>query len=58
VFGKGIPFFKLFGFEVRIDVSWIILAILITWSVATGFFPYRYRYLSPATYWWMGLLVP
>jgi Zn-dependent protease len=41
---------------VRIDVSWIILAILITWSLATGFFPYRYRYLSPATYWWIGFI--
>jgi hypothetical protein len=29
MFGKRIDLFKLFGFEVRIDLSWVILAILI-----------------------------
>jgi Zn-dependent protease len=47
--------FKLFGFEVRLDASWIFLAILITWSLATGIFPHEYPGLSAASYWWMGL---
>jgi len=55
MFGRGITIFKLFGFEVRIDPSWIFIAILVTWSLASGFFPYQYRYLSPATYWYMGV---
>lgn len=54
MFGRAIPLFKLLGFEVRVDLSWIILAVLITWSLAKGFFPYYYPGFNSATYWWMG----
>jgi Zn-dependent protease/CBS domain-containing protein len=30
---------SLFGFEVKIDPSWFLIAALITWSLATGVFP-------------------
>ena len=55
MFGKSIKLFTLFGFEVKIDLSWFILAILITWSLAEGVFPVYYRGLATATYWWMGI---
>lgn len=55
MFGKRITLFRLFNFEVRIDVSWLVIGILITWSLAKGLFPYRYKDLSEATYWWMGV---
>jgi Zn-dependent protease/predicted transcriptional regulator len=55
MFGKRITIFKLLGFEVRIDISWVFLACLITWSLAQGFFPYYLKNLSKATYWWMGV---
>jgi Zn-dependent protease/predicted transcriptional regulator len=56
MFGKSIKLFKLFGFQVNIDLSWLILAVLVTWSLAMGYFPYRYAYLSQTTYWIMGAL--
>ena len=56
MFGKGITVFKLFGFEVRIDASWIFIVVLVTWTLALGFFPYRYSGLSKGTYWWMGII--
>ena len=56
MFGRRFNLFKLFGFEVRIDLSWIIIAALITWSLAVGFFPFRYRDLSPQIYWLMGVV--
>jgi len=56
MFGKRITLFKLFGFSVRIDISWIIIAILITWSLALGLFPQYYKDLSKATYWLMGAI--
>ena len=56
MFGKRISLFKLFGFDVRIDLSWIILAALIAWSLAVGFFPFRYRNLSEEIYWVMGVI--
>ncbi len=55
MFGKQIRLFKLLGFEVKLDFSWFILAILITWSLAKGFFPHYFKDLPNATYWWMGV---
>jgi Zn-dependent protease/predicted transcriptional regulator len=55
MFGKRITLFKLLGFEVHIDMSWLIIALLITWSLAKGLFPSNYQDLPPATYLWMGL---
>lgn len=55
MFGKRISLFKLLGFEVRLDFSWFILGVLITWSLAKGFFPYYYNDLTNSTYWWMGV---
>jgi len=55
MFGKQIRLFKLLGFEVKLDFSWFILAILITWSLAKGFFPQYFKDLPNATYWWMGV---
>jgi Zn-dependent protease/CBS domain-containing protein len=56
MFGKRIKLFKIFGFEVGIDWSWIILAILIAWSLSVGFFPFRYKSLPTQTYWVMGIV--
>jgi Zn-dependent protease/CBS domain-containing protein len=53
--GKSITLFKLLGFEVRMDVSWFILALLIVWSLAQGLFPVYFKNLSALTYWWMGI---
>jgi Zn-dependent protease len=55
MFGNKIRLFKLFGFEVNIDPSWLIIAFLIVWSLSSGLFPYYYPRLSAAAYWWMGI---
>ncbi|MGD1877486.1 MAG: M50 family metallopeptidase [Kiloniellaceae bacterium] len=52
--GRHITLFELLGFKIRVDVSWLFLAVLITWSLAMGVFPVWYEGLNPATYWWMG----
>jgi Zn-dependent protease len=56
MFGKRIDLFKLFGFEVRIDLSWVVLAILVAWSLSAGLFPFHYKGLSPQAYWIMGIV--
>jgi len=56
VFGKKFTLFRLFGFEVGIDPTWIILAILVAWSLSTGYFPFYYRNLSTEAYWIMGII--
>jgi Zn-dependent protease len=55
MFGKRITLFRLLGFEVHVDPSWLILAVLITWSLAVGLFPHYYQGLAHATYWLMGI---
>ncbi len=55
MFGKRVKIFKLLGFEVRLDLSWFLIAIFITWSLSVGLFPYFYKDLSPQTYWFMGI---
>jgi len=55
MFGKRIKLFRLVGFQVSIDVSWIILAILVAWSLSMGYFPFQYRNLSVQAYWIMGI---
>lgn len=56
MFGTRIKLFKLLGFEVRIDLSWLLIAALIVWSLASGLFPYYYEGLSRSTYWIMGVI--
>ncbi len=54
MFGKGITLITLFGFKVKIDLSWLILGFLITWSLAQSVFPRFYEDLPAAAYWVMG----
>ena len=54
MFGQRIKIFSLLGFEVRVDLSWIVLAVLVTWSLARGVFPDYFENLSERTYWFMG----
>ena len=55
MFGKRFKLFRLLGFEVRIDLSWLVLGFFITWSLARGLFPLQYKNLPTETYWWMGI---
>lgn len=55
MFTKRFRLFQLLGFDIYIDLSWFLIAILITWSLATALFPHFYPDLTSAVYWWMGL---
>lgn len=54
MFGRRIHLFTVYGFKIRLDASWFILAVLVTWSLATGFFPVVVPNLSPTAYWLLG----
>ena len=56
MFSKRINLFKLLGFQVRIDLSWIIIAVLVAWSLSEGLFPFQVQGLSTRTYWIMGIV--
>ncbi|MFO7821851.1 MAG: site-2 protease family protein [Lentisphaeria bacterium] len=55
MFGKGLKIFSIAGFDVKIDFSWLIIGLLVTWSLADGIFPQFYDGLATRTYWLMGL---
>ena len=54
MFGKQVTLFELLGFKVRVDASWLLLAVLVVWSLAEGLFPERHPGLSASTYWLLG----
>src|SRR5436305_2108800 len=55
MFLHRIKLFTIFGFEIRLDASWLFLAVLIVWSLATGLFPQTAPGLPANQYWWMGV---
>ncbi len=46
---------KIAGIEIYIHISWIVIVVLLTWSLAVGWFPV-YRGWSTATYWVVGFI--
>ncbi len=42
-------------FEFFIHLPLIWQSVVISWTLATGIFPYYYKYLSAPVYWWMGV---
>jgi len=55
MFGRPFPLFRVFGFDVRADPSWLVVVALAVWTLSRHFFPDRYRGLAEAAYWLMGL---
>ena len=54
MFTNRMKLFSLLGFPIYVDASWLILAVLITWSLAQGWFPHYYPDLPANSYWFMG----
>ncbi len=55
MFGENFRLFRVLGFDIRANVTWLFLALLITWSLAAGFFPAVFPDLEPAMYWLMAV---
>lgn len=55
MFGKAFPLFRLFGFSVKADPSWLIIVALIVWTLAAFYFPQLVPEQRPQVYWIMGL---
>ena len=50
MFRHSLKLFELFGFSIRVDASWFVIAALIIWSLSAGYFPQIAPGLSQATY--------
>lgn len=54
---KGsLQLFKVAGIQVEIDYSWIIIAMLVWWSLSAGYFPSYYPGHAATSYWMVGAL--
>lgn len=52
---KRFHIFNLAGVPIGIDISWFIIAGLLSWTLAGGYFPSLYPGLPSSFYWVMGL---
>lgn len=53
--GSSLRLGRVFGVELRLDSSWFIIFVLITWSLASHYFPMAHPGWAQAMYWAMGL---
>ena len=53
---RGVKIFKIAGIQVRLDYSWLIIFLLVLWSLSAGYFPRNYPDQSTGTYWLAGLV--
>lgn len=56
MFSYRFDLFRAFGIPIRIDLSWFLVALLITWSLAANVFPQTRAGLSTGLYWVLGAL--
>lgn len=52
---QGFRLGSLFGFEIRVDLSWLLIFFLILWTLTVNLFPATYPGLSGSTYIVMGI---
>ena len=47
---------RVFGIPVFVHASWLVIFVLVAWTLATGYFPERHPNLSSGAYWARGLI--
>jgi Zn-dependent protease len=47
---------RILGIPIRLNASWFLIAILVTWTLATGYFPQENPGWTPTTYWVVGAI--
>jgi len=52
----GFNLFKIAGIQITVDYSWLIIFVLVVWSLSAGYFPHYYPGQSNQTYWIAGLI--
>ena len=51
---QHIPLGRVMGIPIGVDYSWFLVFALLTWSLATGYYPAEFHAWSPPLYWFMG----
>ncbi len=53
---QSLPLGRILGILVGIDYSWFLIFALVTWSLATSYFPAEFKSWPTAAYWLIGAL--
>ena len=51
-----IPLGRILGIPIRLDYSWFLIFVLITWTTAVGYYPAEFKSWPVAQYWIVGAL--
>ncbi len=53
--GKHLKLFRIFDIDIQLHSSWWFLAILLSWSLASAYFPFQIPGYTTVNYWLMGI---
>ncbi|MBE9051464.1 site-2 protease family protein [Nostocales cyanobacterium LEGE 11386] len=53
---QGFRLGSISGFEIRVDLSWLLIFFLVLWTLSAGIFPTNYPGLTNTTYFGMGIV--
>lgn len=53
---EGFRLGSILGFEIRVDLSWLLIFFLVLWTLSAGVFPASYPGFDNATYFGMGIV--
>lgn len=53
---SSLRLFRIAGIDIGIHYTWVFVFVLISWSLAQGFFPQQYPGWETATYWVTGVI--
>jgi len=48
-----IPLGRIMGIPIGLDYSWFLIFVLITWTMAVGYYPSEFKNWPVAQYWFM-----
>ncbi len=54
MFRHTIPIGRILGIPIDLDYSWFLIAALITWILATNYYPVEFKGATSIEYWFMG----
>lgn len=54
---SGNRLFRLFGVDIRVHPSWLLFALFVAWSLATGSLPVAFEGLPERAYWGMAVAI-
>jgi len=56
MFSKPVRILEIFGFQIRVDPSWLLIAALVVWTLSGSYFPAKVPGLRPGDYLGLGLV--